>query len=344
MTLALQGATVMVQWLRQGKAPQAGSGRFPLLDYDPEAGKWCWREGEFDSPIDPGPSAPALNEIRLQNIKRNAGQGGVWEGSVYQLPMLTGQEKGPSYFPCMGVWADHHSGYVFSQELMFPEHAGSALIESLFQAMEAMEQIPEVIRVDRDCYRNMLGGMGDLLGIRVELADRLPALQEMIKTMQMQFLGRPGIQPAVPRGFREERREVKESSTGFGPMSPEEGPLLEKFFHWLLEGGFKRDTVSTHFDTAYIFTYEFLPGAENEPVPPEDGALYADRFFRDWLPASGIWISPNKVDRMIAGLKKFYAFLDEYGYMDGEEMKAFRRMIRNNRQEWKEIASGLNSA
>ncbi|MGM0611257.1 MAG: DUF7309 domain-containing protein [Thermodesulfobacteriota bacterium] len=30
MNLALQGATVMFQWLRQGKAPQAGPGRFPL--------------------------------------------------------------------------------------------------------------------------------------------------------------------------------------------------------------------------------------------------------------------------------------------------------------------------
>jgi len=92
--------------------------------------------------------------------------------------------------------------------------------------------------------------------------------------------------------------------------------------------------------------YKFLPCAGNEPVEPEpeDGALYADRFFRDWLPASGIWISPNKVDRMIAGLKKLYSFLDEYGYMDEEEMKAFRRMIRHNRQDWKEAASGRNSA
>ncbi|MCF7889308.1 MAG: hypothetical protein K9L78_04220 [Victivallales bacterium] len=47
---------------------------------------------------------------------------------------------------------------------------------------------------------------------------------------------------------------------------------------------------------------------------------------------------------MIAGLKKLYSFLDEYGYMDGEEIKAFRRMIRDNRQEWKEAASGRNSA
>jgi hypothetical protein len=344
MTLALQGAAVMLQWQRQGKAPQAGPGRFPLLCYDPEAGKWSWRGGEFDSPTHPSPSAPALDEIRLQNIKRKAGRDGVWEGSVYQLPMLTGQKKGPDYFPCMGIWADHHSGYVFSQELTSPEHIGSALIESLFQAMEAMGRIPEVIRVDRDCYRNMLSKMGDLLGIRVELAERLPALQDVIKTMQTQFMGRPSIQPAVPQGSREEHREVKEPSTGFGPMSPEEAPLLEEFIHWLLEGGLKRDTVRTHFDTAYIFTNEFLSCAENEPVSPEDGALYADRFFRDWLPASWIRISPNKVDRMIAGLKKLYAFLDEYGYMDGEEMKAFRQMIRNNRQEWKEIASGRNGA
>jgi hypothetical protein len=43
---------------------------------------------------------------------------------------------------------------------------------------------------------------------------------------------------------------------------------------------------------------------------------------------------------MIAGLKKLYAFLDEYGYKEEEGMKGFWRMVRDNRQEWKEAASG----
>jgi hypothetical protein len=47
---------------------------------------------------------------------------------------------------------------------------------------------------------------------------------------------------------------------------------------------------------------------------------------------------------MIAGLKKLYAFLDEYGYMQEEETEAFWRMVRDNRQEWKEAASGRDSA
>lgn len=344
MTIALRGATLMAEWQRSGKAPQAGPGRFPLLYYDTQADQWCWREGDFDSTTEPGPSAPTLDEIRLQNIKRNADQGGVWEGSVYQLPMLTGQKKGPSYFPCMGVWADHHSGYVFSQELMFPEQVGSALFDSLFQAMESMGQIPEVIRVDRDCYRNMVRAVSEVLGIRVERVDGLPALQDVMKTMERQFLGKPGVQPAVQRGPPENRHETQEILTGFGLMAPEEAPLLEEFTHWLLDGGLNKDTVRTHFDTAYIYMYRFLPRAENEPVPPEDGALYADRFFRAWLPASEIWISPNKVDRMIAGLKKLYAFLQEYGYMDYEDVRDFRRMVQENRRDWKEAASGRNSA
>jgi len=227
---------------------------------------------------------------------------------------------------------------------VFPEQVGSALFDSLFQAMESVGQIPEVIWVDRDCYREMLSGLSELLGIRVERVDRLPALQDAIKTMERQFLGKPGIQPAVERGSKKQGREDMEALTGFGPMAPEEAPLLEEFAHWLLDGGLNKDTASTHLDTAYIYIYKFLPCAEKEFVKPQDEAMFADRFFRDWLPASEIWISPNKVDQMIAGLKKLYAFLDEYGYMEKEKMKAFRRMIRDNRQEWKEAASGRNSA
>jgi hypothetical protein len=69
--------------------------------------------------------------------------------------------------------------------------------------MENTGQIPKVVRVDRECYREVLGRMSDLLQIRVEQVERLPALQEATKAMERQFVGKPGIQPAVERGSGE---------------------------------------------------------------------------------------------------------------------------------------------
>jgi hypothetical protein len=203
MTLALRGATVMTEWERSGRAPQTGSGRFPLLYCDPETGEWGWREAEFDATSQPSPEPPPVDENRAQKARQSFIVNGVWEGSVYQLPMPTGQEKGPDFFPCLGLWADHHSGIVLGQDLRFPEEVGSALVESLFSAMENTGQIPKVVRVDRECYREVLGRMSDLLQIRVEQVERLPALQEATKAMERQFVGKPGIQPAVERGSGE---------------------------------------------------------------------------------------------------------------------------------------------
>ena len=153
------------------------------------------------------PEPPPVDEIRAQKVRRSCNWNGVWEGSVYELPMLTGQKKGPSYFPCLGVWADHHSGVVLGQDLRLPEEVGSALVDSLFSAMESSGQIPQVIRVNRECYRELLGRMSDLLQIQVERVDRLPALQEAMNSMERQFLGKSGIMPAVERGSKEQGRE-----------------------------------------------------------------------------------------------------------------------------------------
>jgi len=66
--------------------------------------------------------------------------------------------------------------------------------------------------------------------------------------------------------------------------------------HLLAAGaeGLNEDTVRTHFDTAYISMYKFLPCAENEPVEPEDGALSRIASFGTGSPPPGSGSAPTR--------------------------------------------------
>ena len=69
-----------------------------------------------------------------------------------------------------------------------------------------------------------------------------------------------------------------------------------------------------------------------------EGIDYVDDFLSDFFVNKCAWSSKNAIKENITGIKKFYKFMFEKGYITKENHKAFLAEVKNEKEAW--IAGG----
>ncbi len=334
MTTALRGATVFVQLEKREELASNDSGKIPVMYYDTENSDWKLNYRTPDSTSYDPPHITIPNEITLQRLKKNYRKIGIWEGRLLPLPTLIEQEQGRSYFPYMGIWADHESGSVLGYEIADPDNASQALLDSFFSAIETSSFVPQTVLVEQEECENILHSLQAKLGFSVRRSVGLPALEEALRSFQQENSGSfAGFEQEDPVPSQGEEANYT-NSDWIRDAKGVNIELLRDFREHLIDSGLSQDTVLNHMEISNIFINEFLLSDPEDPLWYDEGISRLDSFFQDWLPKNLEQVGVNRLKRMIAGLKKFYTFLYQEHYLDPEEFEELKKSIQNNREKW----------
>jgi hypothetical protein len=119
---------------------------------------------------------------------------GTWEADLFYAPTPTRENRDDRpYYPVASAWADQRSGVILCLDLQpaadDPDRWVSALVGQLLAQARKHHRVPEEIRVRRSSVKTALAQVSEILGCRLTVARRLPAMQEMKKQMFTHFTG-----------------------------------------------------------------------------------------------------------------------------------------------------------
>jgi len=108
--------------------------------------------------------------------------------------------------------------------------------------------------------------------------------------------------------------------------------LLNDFGAWLKLSGLSEKTINNHISNIdfYINEYLLYEGA----TEAKDGVNTVGMFLGYWFIRKAMWASPSSIRGNAASLKKFYAFLQEKGLIDKEDLNDLEKDIKEDMPEW----------
>ncbi|WP_051564495.1 DUF6930 domain-containing protein [Desulfovermiculus halophilus] len=275
-------------------------------------------------------SAPRVDELRLQRIKKHAVQNGSWEGMCFALNTIVQEEGQEPYAPLVAVWADVESGMILDHATDRPENGPGILQTSLIRAMEDSGTIPEYVGVHTSVASRIVQPVASQLDIAVSIMDELPAVEAAVHWLQT------CTAPAVDnRSADDTDGEKKDLLLQVENANYE---LLALFESWLSAQGLQQSTRVRHLKTVDLFLNSYL--MDIGPMAPDEGIFKLDQFFGRWLPKAVPWLSESAVQGMVPGLKKFAVCLHQQGLLAQEDLQDFLAMIKARRKSWEQAGNG----
>lgn len=137
----------------------------------------------------PAPSVKAaiqpfpLDELRLQRIKKICqGTGGVWEIDGFILPASIHEGDRP-YFPHALLYVDRDTGSIFGTALAKPWEWEFAFPNAFLASLESNHLLPAALALRQDELRELITPLASRLGMEIEVAKKLPALDRAKREM-----------------------------------------------------------------------------------------------------------------------------------------------------------------
>lgn len=108
--------------------------------------------------------------------------------------------------------------------------------------------------------------------------------------------------------------------------------ILSDFLEWLLLKGLSVKTMKKHEDNMRFYINDYL--LFYCALPPEEGVDRIDEFMKDWLPENALWVSKTAIKEYCVGLKKFYTFMCEIGYVGKSDLDTIKHIIKDQMDDW----------
>lgn len=152
-------------------------------------GGWKWE----DKWLKPGPldkskaSAPHINEVRLQKIKKSVKHGaGSWQADFFFSPTPVREAKERPYYPYAVLYIDSNSGLILHVDMLRPDEHIDGFPNSLMNLIERSGVSPHEILVRKEEAYELLKLIAERLNIQLRLVKRLETL-EYIQASMFQF-------------------------------------------------------------------------------------------------------------------------------------------------------------
>jgi hypothetical protein len=141
--------------------------------------RWIKPAPSVKTAVNPFP----LDEIRLQRIKKNSREtGGVWEIDSFVLPASVEEGDRP-YFPHVLLCVDKDSGFIFGTTLAKPREWEVEFPKAFLESLESNKLLPATLAFQKDELRELFTPLACQLGIEVEIAKKLPAVDHAKREM-----------------------------------------------------------------------------------------------------------------------------------------------------------------
>jgi uncharacterized protein DUF6930 len=146
---------------------------------------WGWESHSLKPalPSKPNVCPYPLDEIRLQRIKKtNQARQGAWEiDGIYIPTPVEGKDR--PFFPYSLLCADHESGFILGTVVAEPATWESEFPSSILDCVENHKLMPSVLWVRKEELRHLLEPLASCLGIKVQMAKRLPTVDRARKAL-----------------------------------------------------------------------------------------------------------------------------------------------------------------
>lgn len=124
----------------------------------------------------------------MQRIKKNIeGTHGVWEIDSFLLPASVEEGDRP-YLPCTLLCAEQYSGFVLASTLAKPPDWETEFPKAFLDGIESHKLLPAKLAFRKDELRELFGPLASQLGIEVESAKKLPAVDRARRELS-KFMG-----------------------------------------------------------------------------------------------------------------------------------------------------------
>ncbi len=190
LTLALHQTCEVAQHFEEDEALLDPPVEGQLLVRVAEHGVWrdTWHTPDLSQPAPP--PAPLGDEVLPQRLKQaKLPRRGAWESDCFYSPQ--GVQERPDqrpYYPMVCLFVDKASGMVLSPTLSGPEEWRTTYQGQLPTLITQMSALPREIAVRSPELRDLLAPAADILGIKLRVATRLPALDQAREAL-MGFMG-----------------------------------------------------------------------------------------------------------------------------------------------------------
>ncbi len=139
---------------------------------------------------DDDPSAGAIDEIRLQKIKKkNPARGEPVEIDFFYSPTPVQEGRERPVYPYVTLFVSHRSGLVLGTTISTGANYRSELRREFVELMERVGALPEEILVSKEEVRDVLKPFTDALKIKVVPVEKLEVLNR-IRALMFSFLNR----------------------------------------------------------------------------------------------------------------------------------------------------------
>ncbi len=187
LTLALQQAIEVS--MRFEKDPemlvQPSSGKILIRMPVKQGESILWKDEWHDPLVPEGEDFPPVDKTLLNRLKK-AGlpKSGIWEVDFFYVPAPVWEKGKRPYYPYMSLMVDHNSGLILNFQLEERKELTSKFLEKFVSFFERLKIAPQVFLVKRDEVYGFLEPLAAGMGIRIEMAESLPALEGAKRSMR----------------------------------------------------------------------------------------------------------------------------------------------------------------
>lgn len=147
-----------------------------------EGGTWRDR-WQRPPPYKAPQSVPLLDEVRLARIQRGKfPRRTTWHAACVVLPMVIEEGDRP-YYPC-GFPVLSDEGVALGMDLFKPGEVEHALRDKFLDLVKKLKYLPERLLVASEETFRLLEPIAGRLGFRIKQADRLPAIEAFLRSME----------------------------------------------------------------------------------------------------------------------------------------------------------------
>lgn len=134
-------------------------------------------------PYEARQSVPLLDEVRLARIERGKfPRRATWHAACLVLPMVIEEGDRP-YYPC-GFPVLSDAGIALGMDILKPWEVEHALRDKFLDLVEKLKCLPELLLVANEETLQLLEPIAARLGFRIKQADRLPAIEAFVRSME----------------------------------------------------------------------------------------------------------------------------------------------------------------
>lgn len=110
--------------------------------------------------------------------------------------------------------------------------------------------------------------------------------------------------------------------------------LLAEFELWLQEKNLADKTIRNHLYNVDFYINLFL--LYEDAHEAKEGVYWIGEFLGYWFIRKAMWANVHSIKANAASLKKFYTFMLEEGYIEGDDLDALKDTIKEEMPEWLE--------